>query len=206
MKKKNKILLITILLSIITIVLILIFITNCIDTIRTVSIIVVDEQSNEPLSDVIIHYSVGIIGLDYTTWGTYEKQKIQIVYKTDKNGMVIIPRRIILKLPEEQINYEEVAINIDISQDIRELYKDIRFGLTGETGAEEDLFNPMINYRGYIIVSGSSVDYDVTKKGEVQEKIFDILWNKDSLTKEKEDIVVKLKHRTSQNSEPVKSK
>jgi len=171
--------------------------------IRQVQIKIIDEQTNLPVSNVIVYRLIRTSYLDRHIAFIPKidpvnfKDKSIEEYRTGKDGIVnISAQKFSLDLYESLIS-ESFYINIDLVDEY----------VGSETRAEsffryfnihdminlEKFYNPKTSYRGFVIYNTIGKDHDFSSN-TTKRRIFDIQWNGKRLKDQPESITVRLKH------------
>lgn len=184
-------------------------------TIRPISIKVVDSETNLPLENVIVYYQLkSYVYIDKILFilprpETRVVQKIEVLKQlyTNKDGELLIENISVKLKKNEEIYSEEITINMDIDIDkikwsvdstpkeIKERGKAenfFRYLNINDSRNTEYFYNPLEEFRGYFIFSVYGA-VNPSNYGGTVRKNFDILWNGESLAKEKDKIIIKLK-------------
>lgn len=175
---------------------------GCVQWIREIEIIVIDDKTGNPLPDIIVYYNVekGQIQrlVDSTFTRIVEKQFI-----TNENGICIIPQKRHFRWPLDLqfIASDTIAINIDVDDKIKNQYNSdamafwSRFDIY-ESFNVEYFYNKNKKYKGFVIFSlESSIEkyHNFEKTREYNR--FNLLFNYNLTGKQKDKFVVRLKRQ-----------
>jgi hypothetical protein len=182
-------------------------------TIRPISLRVVDAADRAPIAGAPVHRII-------ETWD-YEfpwliDPNFEIHYRvnesvTDANGQVDLSLVRLLLASHEYVQHEWVLVNLDVCRAAtadeweREHYPDLktehgrlaRLFSVHDWRHVDDFFNPLAGLRGFV---AANVDWswpdDAAQGGAVRRK-FDVLWNSESLRREREVLTVALRRSSS---------
>jgi len=168
------------------------------ETVRPLEIIIVDEESNEALENIVVQYQIMTAGPG-RMWGViprldpvdYQFTKV-FSYKTDKDGVVTIPRKFyMVELYQTQFQ-EVVLVNLDILESKKNKNPEFSYLTTRE------LINLNPEYIGVKIYNLTDLsEQSAPIKMISNERVaYNLIQNKGSLDKESESMLLKLSKRT----------
>lgn len=187
------------------IIVLLITITGCagkyglFQSTREIELIIVDDESGKPLPKIMIYYTVEkgevVRFVDTTFFRVVEEQ-----YLTDQDGRCSIPKKWYIKYPFglQWISSDQVAINIDVDDEIKKNYVNDAAAFWSRFNIYEDVnveyfYNKNTKYKGYVIFSLESFmeKYHNSEK-TIKLKNHDLLYNFNLTGNKKNRFVIRL--------------